>query len=118
MWRQCRWGSTAAIWSRSSWPIGYCGSTRPKFADHETLLEGIRALPGVEQVALSLPLFPPWAFGVEQPAGEAGMRVSVDYFAAMRLPLIRGRLLTADDLTRADPVVVVNEWYAQEHVSR
>jgi predicted permease len=80
---------------------------------HETLLVGIRALPGVEQVALSLPLFPPWAFGVEQPAGESGMRVSVDYFSAMRLPLIRGRLLTGDDLTRADSVVVVNEWYAQ-----
>jgi hypothetical protein len=33
-------------------------------------------------------------------------------FCCVRLPLIRGRLLIADDLTRADPVVVVNEWYA------
>jgi hypothetical protein len=80
---------------------------------HDALLEALRALPGVEHVALSLPVFPSWAVGIEQPAGEAGMRVSVDYFSAMRLPLIRGRLLTVDDLTRADPVVVVNEWYAQ-----
>jgi hypothetical protein len=79
---------------------------------HDALLAELGALPGVEHVALSMPLFPSWAYGVEQPAGEAGMRVSVDYFAAMRLPLIRGRLLIADDLTRADPVVVVNEWYA------
>jgi predicted permease len=79
---------------------------------HDALLAELGALPGVEHVAVSLPLFPSWAYGVEQPAGEAGMRVSVDYFAAMRLPLIRGRLLIADDLTRADPVVVVTEWYA------
>ena len=78
---------------------------------HDALLAALGALPGVEHVALSIPLFPPWAYGAEQPAGEAGMRVSVDYFAAMRLPLIRGRLLTNDDLRRADPVVVVNEWY-------
>jgi putative ABC transport system permease protein len=79
---------------------------------HDALLAELGALPGVEHVALSMPLFPSWAYGVEQPAGEAGMRVSVGYFAAMRLPLIRGRLPIADDLTRADPVVVVNEWYA------
>jgi predicted permease len=80
---------------------------------HDALLDGIRALPGVEHVALSHPLFPPWAFGIEQPAGEAGMRVSVDYFPTMKIPLIRGRLLTTDDLAREDPVVVANEWYAR-----
>jgi predicted permease len=80
---------------------------------HRALLDGIRALPGVENVALSYPMFPPWAFGVEQPAGEAGMRVSEDYFLTMKIPLIRGRLLTSGDLLREDPVAVVNEWYAR-----
>jgi predicted permease len=80
---------------------------------HNALMDGIRALPGVEQVALSHPLFPPWTFGLEQPAGEAGMRVSADYFATMKIPLIRGRLITRDDIARTDPVVVVNEWYAR-----
>ncbi|MGE5836319.1 MAG: ABC transporter permease [Acidobacteriota bacterium] len=80
---------------------------------HDALVDGIRALPGVEHVALSHPLFPSWAFGIEQPAGEAGTRVSVDYFAAMKIPLLRGRLLTPADLAREDPVVVVNEWYAR-----
>jgi len=80
---------------------------------HRALLDGIRALPGVEQVALSYPMFPAWALGVEQPAGEAGMRVSEDYFSAMKIPLIRGRLLTSGDLQREDPVAVVNEWYAR-----
>ena len=76
---------------------------------HDALLDGIRALPGVEHVALSHPLFPPWAFGIAQPDGEAGSRISVDYFSAMKIPLIRGRLLTPDDLARQDPVVVVND---------
>ncbi len=80
---------------------------------HDSLLEGVRAISGVEHVALSLPMFPSWAFGIEQPAGESGMRVSADYFATMKIPLIRGRLLTNDDLTRQDPVVVVDEWYAR-----
>ena len=80
---------------------------------HDALLDGMRALPGVESVALSHPLFPPWAFGIEQPAGEAGTRVSVDYFSTMKIPLKRGRLLTPDDLAREDPVVVANEWYAR-----
>ena len=78
---------------------------------HDGLLEGLRVLPGVDRVALSLPLFPQWAYGVEQPADEAGFRVSADYFATMRIPLMRGRLLTTDDLRRQEPVVVVNEWY-------
>lgn len=80
---------------------------------HDSLLDGIGAIPGVEHVALSLPLFPAWAFGIEQPDGEGGYRVSADYFATMKIPLIRGRLLTNDDLTRQDPVVVVDEWYAR-----
>ena len=80
---------------------------------HDGLLEGVRALPGVEHVALSLPMFPSWAFGIEQPDGESGMRVSADYFNTMKIPLIRGRLLTNDDLQRQDPVVVVDEWYAR-----
>ena len=80
---------------------------------HNSFLEGLGALPGVEEVALSLPLFPAWAVGIEKPEGESGMRVSVDYFPAMKIPLRRGRLLTPDDLLREDPVVVVNEWYAR-----
>ena len=80
---------------------------------HEGLIAGLRALPGVEQVALSLPMFPSWAIGAQQPVGEAGIRISADYFSTMKLPLIRGRLLTADDAVRTDPAVVVNEWYAK-----
>ena len=81
---------------------------------HETMLANIRAIPGVESVALSMPLFPAWAMGVEQPAGESGFRVSPEYFSVMRIPLLRGRLLTTSDLTRADPVVVANQWYAEQ----
>jgi putative ABC transport system permease protein len=80
---------------------------------HSAMLESVRALPGVENVALAMPLFPSWAVGVEQPDGESGFRVSADYFSVMKIPLLRGRLLTADDLSRADPVVVANEWYAR-----
>jgi predicted permease len=80
---------------------------------HTALFEGLRAIPGVKVVALSYPFFPSWAFGIEKPEGEAGYRTSVDYFAAMRIPLLRGRLLTEADADREDPVVVVNDWYAR-----
>src|SRR5262245_3563319 len=80
---------------------------------HNALMDGIRAIPGVEGVALSHPLFPSWAFGIERPDGEAGFRTSVDFFSTMKIPLMRGRLLTPDDIGRDDPVVVANEWYAR-----
>src|SRR4029453_12937220 len=76
-------------------------------------LASMRAIPGVEAVALSAPLFPAWAMGIDQPEGEWGFRVRPEYFSVMQMPLLRGRLFTADDIARADPVVVANQWYVE-----
>jgi predicted permease len=83
-------------------------------AAHDAMIAGLQAIPGVEAVTFSVPLFPQWAVGIDRPEGEAGYPVSIDYFKTFQIPLVRGRLLTADDLRRRDgEVVVVNEWYAK-----
>jgi putative ABC transport system permease protein len=84
------------------------------------LLERIRQLPGVEAAALagSHPLDAGFtnSFSIVGRESEARTwpeiavrRTTPDYFAAMRVPLVRGRLLDQRDDTAAAPVVVVNE---------
>ena len=42
-------------------------------------------------------------------------QVSEDYFAAMRIPLMRGRVFTKADVDGATPVVIVNETVAEKY---
>jgi len=58
---------------------------------------------------------------VSQPPPAAGQEpvadiriVQDDYFAALRIPLLRGRLLSRSDDARAPPVVLINETAARE----
>jgi predicted permease len=89
---------------------------------HERLLRDVRALPGVERAGGTTHL--PLAGGplcvaqfTEAGAGMPGgtemapclamHRVSADYFAAMRIPLVRGRgIERVDEETRSDAAVV------------
>jgi putative ABC transport system permease protein len=84
------------------------------------LLERVRRLPGVEAAALagSHPLDAGFtnSFSIVGRESEARTwpeiavrRTTADYFVAMRVPLVRGRLLDQSDDTAAAPVVVVNE---------
>ena len=95
----------------------------------ETLVERLRAVPGVTHAAYStgLPLVTAGgfvAFNMRSPRDpdveievQARLRlVSADYFAAMRLRLLEGRTLSAVDMAATTPAVVVNRTFARQYI--
>jgi putative ABC transport system permease protein len=94
----------------------------------EEVLERVRRVPGVTEAALSsqLPLGgePPEGYGVRfeaQPSDDPngsfnGLRYTVtpEWFATMRIPLRRGRLLDARDRPGAQEAVVISESLARQ----
>jgi len=86
-------------------------------------LEAVRQVPGVSAAAFTsqLPLSGDFeSFGVQFQSdpnddSEAGLRyaVSPGYFAAMRIPLRRGRLLDERDVMGAPQAVLISESFAQ-----
>jgi predicted permease len=92
----------------------------------DRLSERVSALPGVEGVAYTtqLPLTsPPWSsdFSVEGAGGErfgsnvVHREISPDYQRVMRIKLLRGRLLTAQDRKDAPMVLLINEAMANRY---
>ncbi|HXG68904.1 MAG TPA: ABC transporter permease [Blastocatellia bacterium] len=92
------------------------------------LLENLETLPGVETVGAVLPL--PYShsnysytFDIEgRPSAAPGERtaaswraVSPDYFRAMRIPLLKGRAFTEQDVRNAEKVIIINETMAQRY---
>jgi putative ABC transport system permease protein len=89
------------------------------------MLEGLRALPGVQQAGLisSLPLAkgPTSRFRVEgRPVltvdkwSQANLRsVSADYFRAMNIPVVKGRVFDEQDNERVPPRLMVNQSLAE-----
>jgi putative ABC transport system permease protein len=45
-------------------------------------------------------------------------RASTTYFAAMKIPLLKGRLMTEEDIANGNPSVVVNETFARRFLPR
>jgi putative ABC transport system permease protein len=93
-------------------------------AKTDTILEKLRALPGVEAVATAgqIPLGgngDTWGFHVQGrewgPRDPSVERYSVtpDYFNVMRIPLRRGRLLSDTDRANGQMVVVIGEQSAR-----
>jgi putative ABC transport system permease protein len=94
---------------------------------HRELDQRVQALPGVVAVGAirSLPLWrvPGWETmrlsGLEVvdedgPLGNAQYQIaSPGYFAALRIPLISGRLFARSDVAGAQPVAIVNESMAE-----
>jgi putative ABC transport system permease protein len=111
------------IWDRYGKP-----EERAAFVQQVT--EKMKSVPGVQAVGVTtaLPFFESsmdssYPFTVEgRPAPPAGQEPTVfwtiannDYFAAMGVSLLRGRLFTEFDKTGAPPVVLINETMARRH---
>jgi len=111
-------------------PIDLPGATYPdqrrQSAFFDRLLERARTLPGVSGAGTVtlLPISGPnsatWFTIVGRPAPAPGQSPVADirvadsgYFAAMRIPLLRGRLVSASDGPNGPPVVVINETLAR-----
>jgi putative ABC transport system permease protein len=87
----------------------------------ERVLEGVRALPGVQTASATLPLLGGWqtSFSVEgKPEPPPGQRpsadiarVAPDYFSAMGVRVLQGRVFTERDRTDAPPVCMVDETF-------
>lgn len=111
---------------------GYEGSGRIDFVNRS--VEGIRALPGVVDVALTtsvpaatdatiagIDIDVPFTV-VDRAAPPAGqepigsvIQVTAGYFAILAIPVVAGREFERTDDQRAPPVVVVNEALARRH---
>ena len=106
----------------------------PKYADagrvrafYSELLEGVGAIPGVENAAISTGL-PPMNFEFGQPfrvegrdpaspaaSGVANYQViSASYFRTLGLAVLKGRGFTEDDREGSTPVVIINHRLAEK----
>jgi predicted permease len=91
-------------------------------------LERIRQLPGVETAAVGLSLpYERWLnMGFRAADGpHAGdqtettdlLYITPEYFAALRVPLLRGRIFTAADRTGSTPVVIVSQSFVRKYLT-
>jgi predicted permease len=96
---------------------------------YDELAASIRAIPGVNHVSInggSVPLtgsdseIPYWVEGRPKPADQSQMDMALfyavqpDYLEVMRIPLLRGRFLTAQDTEKAPCVTVVDTEFAKK----
>jgi predicted permease len=98
-------------------------------AFNETLLERLRAMPGVRGVALgsvlpgagyagddvfTIPEHPPLGPGVDLPIGIY-RRADPGYFSALRIPLLMGRYFTRQDRNQKPQKIIVNSQLARQY---
>jgi predicted permease len=93
----------------------------------EQIRQKIASVPGVSAVAVGADATPPYigtenAFksdGTGDREQQQARTIMVDqrYFAALRIPLLQGRIWNADENTRGDFVAVVNRAFATRYLS-
>jgi len=94
---------------------------------YSALADAVRSVPGVESVALTnhVPVTGaslPTVVQIEGRSSDAGQgeaalfrTVSPEYFAAMRIPVLRGRPLNQGDLTTSSQSFLINETFARRY---
>jgi putative ABC transport system permease protein len=108
-------------------PGGKYGKPEQQLAFAHQLVERLRTLPGVQSVGIThtLPLVSDWVLGFtiegrpplkpsEVPSTNY-YSVTPDYFRAMGIRLLRGRLFVEQDDAHAPHVAVINETLARQH---
>lgn len=92
-------------------------------AFYQELLERAQAIPGVMHAGIINSLTASFPFSIDehpplpleqQPAAQIN-QVSADYFRAMGIPLRAGRYFTDRDVKGAQPVVIIDETFAQRY---
>ncbi len=110
-----------------SLPMGRYGKPEQQSAFADQLIANLRTLPGVKAVGIThtLPLVGDWVLGFtidgRPPIAPSDLpntnyyAVTPDYFRAMGIRLVRGRLFTEQDDAKAAHVAVINETLARQH---
>ncbi len=105
--------------------IGYSAERGKAF--WEQAVPRVRAIPGVESVALTERspfsinynrnsiFFPERALPDDRGISTDVTRVTPEYFETLRVPILRGRGFTAADTPQSPGVVVVNEAFVRKH---
>ena len=114
--------------SRVSLPGPRYQNSAARVAFFNTLLDRLRAIPGVEAVGLAA--FPPFSgggdsspfdiVGVPKRPGEEERHANTqivhgDYFKAMGIPLLRGRTFEPTDNKPGAPVAIIDEQLARQY---
>ena len=102
-------------------------TTEQRFAAYTEIIKRIERLPGIEQVGAIAPQFFPFGgpavrgalFSIQgRPVENARAEVYVanpDYFRAVRIPLLKGRLFTPQDTAGSAPVALISEIVAARY---
>ncbi|HET6844602.1 MAG TPA: FtsX-like permease family protein [Candidatus Angelobacter sp.] len=93
----------------------------------EQIREKIASVPGVSTVAIAIDAMPPYSgadnsFEIdgtgdrEQPQARV-ILADQQYFSALRIPLLQGRIWNAEENTRGDFITIVNQAFATRYLS-
>jgi predicted permease len=104
-------------------------SREARVAYIEQIRDKIASVPGVSTVAVAADATPPYAgsfaegpfeidgYGDRDQPQARVILVDQRYFAALRIPLLQGRIWNADENTRGDFIAVVNQAFATRYLS-